>query len=705
MRRSLREWNRQDAAVRIGQLRGDVSSKCFSNYLSNGRRIQRIQPFAPTTLIRTWSSHVNKLRKNRPRSLQYEALESREMMAVTAAFKSRTGALTITSNDASDAINFRQYGTTISVAGVTGSWSASKVKSITVNLNGGNDSVSLNSWANGGNTGLAESITIRGGLGNEVVHMANGQDVNFSGVGQTLTVSPTGVAILNGIQVNFTNSVQLWLNGGVLNYYGTNGNDSLKFQQWNDWIGLEGMNYWVPVSMVNSIVVHLQDGDDYVSLDSIANNCDQVITKPVTINAGLGSKSVDLANGHNLTFSGYGRQLKVSATGVVTLDGVVQSFNTPTPPTPPPPPPPATNWFDSNITDAALRTLGHNLYLDGLIDRNDMIALLRNTEDSGVIDATELNDLRNIQANASLFGTQVHVQKLAGYIVNGSVANAKYQGASLGGFGAGSADTQLEKLINKWFLGLDRPNATDPYGMFSQYRQFAGQLFVNGATYDDINQGAVGDCYFLAALAEAALRSNSTITNMFIVNGDGTYTVKFYGYSGVDYVTVDSFLPTNWNGNLYYATRGLNYANAAGELWVALAEKAYAQLNEFGWSRPGSYNGQNSYTALSGGYIYAALGHVTGQSTTPFTMTSTGFQTFVNAWNAGKSIGFASYSSPPAGSGVVGGHAYAVIGYNAANQTVTLYNPWGLNNGQAPGTLTLTWTQITQSFQYFDRTA
>ena len=65
---------------------------------------------------------MNKLRKNRPRSLQYEALESREMMAVTAAFNKKTGALTVTSNDAADAINFRQVGTTISVAGVSGSW-------------------------------------------------------------------------------------------------------------------------------------------------------------------------------------------------------------------------------------------------------------------------------------------------------------------------------------------------------------------------------------------------------------------------------------------------------------------------------------------------------------------------------------------------------------------------------------------------------
>ena len=65
------------------------------------------------------------------------------------------------------------------------------------------------------------------------------------------------------------------------------------------------------------------------------------------------------------------------------------------------------------------------------------------------------------------------------------------------------------------------------------------------------------------------------------------------------------------------------YNNAGNELWVALAEKAYVQLNEMGWERgslPG--NGQNAYSAIEGGYNYAALQHITGLATTNFAMTS-----------------------------------------------------------------------------------
>jgi hypothetical protein len=38
----------------------------------------------------------------------------------------------------------------------------------------------------------------------------------------------------------------------------------------------------------------------------------------------------------------------------------------------------------------------------------------------------------------------------------------------------------------------------------------------------------VGDCYFIAALGALADSSAAAIENMFIDNGDGTWTVRFY---------------------------------------------------------------------------------------------------------------------------------------------------------------------------------
>jgi hypothetical protein len=378
---------------------------------------------------------VTKPRKNRSRRLQYENLEARQMMAVTATLNS--GVLNVYGSDAADAINFKKFDSTISIGGVNTSWAASKINSIVVNLYGGDDSVSLDSYANGGNAYLGEKVTIRGGLGTEVAHLAGAKDVYFAGNGSSLVVTATGTAKLNGTTVNLSNTAQVTFSNGVLTCTATNGNDSIQFQQNNGWLGVVGNALWVKASKVKSIVVHLQSGNDTVSLDSLASGGNQVITAPFTINSGVGSKLVHLADGHDMNFSGLGHQLKVLSNGTVLLDGVVQTFvNDPEPnPAPDPDPnpdpsPPVTNWFDTHINDVALRTLGHNLYLDNLIDRDDMIALLHSVQDGSVIDATEFADLQNIVATVSLFGTQVHVQKLASYVVSGTTWRTARIGSS-----------------------------------------------------------------------------------------------------------------------------------------------------------------------------------------------------------------------------------------------------------------------------------
>jgi hypothetical protein len=357
---------------------------------------------------------------------------------------------------------------------------------------------------------------------------------------------------------------------------------------------------------------------------------------------------------------------------------------------------PIANWFDANIHDAALQSLGHNLYVDGLIDRNDMLALLTNAKDDGAVDAIEFADLKTIANNAALFGSLDYVRQLSSYVVLGNTANAQYQTSTLGNLVAGSSATQLQNLVNKWFLGLDRPETPYTYALTS------GTLFVDGANYADINQGNLRDCYLLASLAETALKTPATITNMFVVNGDGTYTVRIYNNSQPAYVTVDSYLPVDGAGKLTYAGTGTSSNDAGNELWVSLVEKAYAQINEMGWLR--GYlagNGQNSYAAIENGYIYAALGQITGQGTVAFstTLVPTNFTAFVDAYNQGKLIGFSS-NRTPASPSVVSDHSYAVLQYDAANQTITLFNPWGIQFGL----LTMTWSEIQGNFSHFDRT-
>jgi hypothetical protein len=71
------------------------------------------------------------------------------------------------------------------------------------------------------------------------------------------------------------------------------------------------------------------------------------------------------------------------------------------------------------------------------------------------------------------------------------------------------------------------------------------------------------------------------------------------------------------------------------------------------------------------------------------------------AVTAGKLVGFAS-KSRPADSRIVGNHQYVVISYNSSTKTVTLFNPWGINNGSNyPGLISLTLTQLSTSFDYW----
>ena len=44
-------------------------------------------------------------------------------------------------------------------------------------------------------------------------------------------------------------------------------------------------------------------------------------------------------------------------------------------------------------------------------------------------------------------------------------------------------------------------------------------------------------------------------------------------------------------------------------------------------------------------------------------------------------------------------HSYAMISYDSTSQEVTLFNPWGLDNGsQFPGLVTLSWSEVVHNF-------
>jgi hypothetical protein len=342
------------------------------------------------------------------------------------------------------------------------------------------------------------------------------------------------------------------------------------------------------------------------------------------------------------------------------------------------------DWFSSHLSDPQVTSLARTLDRDGSLSRNDMIQIFREVENGGVT-AAEFGDLRTLVTNAGYLHMPDYVHNLANKVVSGDPANAHYQGQLLGNLHSGSSGAQLEKLVDKWFLGADHPATT---GGFS-YAVASGTLFGAGPSYTDIRQGLLDDCYFLAGLAETSLRSPATIRNMFIDNGDGTYTVRFFHNGTPDYVTVDKYLPQRSDGTFAYANLATSLGNTNNKLWVALAEKAYAQLAASGWSR--SANMPNSYNSITIGWEGDAVNQLTGKQETYQALNNDWptFNALTGDFESGRYIGIDSRSSVQAG--FVPNHVYVLVGYDPASHLFTLYNPWGT-------TVYVWWGQLVTNF-------
>ena len=332
----------------------------------------------------------------------------------------------------------------------------------------------------------------------------------------------------------------------------------------------------------------------------------------------------------------------------------------------------ASTSLNDYISDYSVRNAVDTRLRDGFLDRQDMISILNSTKDYGSVNGQEVNDLRRIVGDAKLFAMEDHVKVLSSKVVNGNAANQNYQGATLGNLYAGSTSTHMGNLVNKWFYGSDRPTIASEL----TYQFTKGLLFQDGISHTDVVQGGLADCYFVAGLATNAFRSPSNIQDMFIDNGDNTYTVRFFNNGVADYVTVDRYLPTDSLGKLAYANRGLHYNSNSNELWVALAEKAYAQINEAGWI---GQDGNNSYPGIEYGWAKKSIEHITGIDTTS---NNIDINNIINSYNSNHLVTLSTksdskklYLDPE--KEFVGSHVYVMTGYNAATNKFTLYNPWG----------------------------
>jgi hypothetical protein len=324
--------------------------------------------------------------------------------------------------------------------------------------------------------------------------------------------------------------------------------------------------------------------------------------------------------------------------------------------------------------------------------------------------AAEFSDLKTIAANLNN-GMQAssYLTSITNALVNGNAANATWTGgaassSSLGNLAVGSSATQLSELNDKWFLGTDLPSSTvsmSGYPSFSvSYSADSAALFgANGPSMNDINQGYLGDCYFLSSIAEVAKQDPGVISSMFTSNGNGTYGVRFYVDGTAEYVTVNSSLADG--GNIF---------NYASDIWASLAEKAYAQL-QTGSAVTGNSISGNSWSAIgNGGAPEYALEEITGASAiTDFdangnswvtvvynsSLDETSFAsgnstasvlgTLVSDLSKGDDVVLSSYTNAADSSGddtLIADHAMSIYGYDSSTGLLEIRNPWGTEPGQ-----------------------
>ncbi len=364
----------------------------------------------------------------------------------------------------------------------------------------------------------------------------------------------------------------------------------------------------------------------------------------------------------------------------------------------------ATDWFSQTFADSGIANFVRQAYTrDGGLDRIDVINLFREIESNGTVTSPEYQDCQTLIQDATTLKMPEYVANLASKVVGANIANTLFQGSALGNLQVGSSATQLERLVDKWFYGSDRPYGVIPANSTHaerdlNYQWATGALFGTDNTFSisDIRQGDLGDCFFLTALATTALHDPAAIHNMFIDNGDGTFTVRFFtekdGAVGTpDYVTVDRYLPTVSESGVLQGFA--SYDNQTVGVWVALAEKAYAQLAEEQVSqRPVAANGYvyNTYASIEGGLAYQVLPALSGRNSGYYSNYNVGggrldnflsisqiAQELANGWAMTVGTSGSSDSTTDPSTGVVMNHEYTIYSADPSAGTLWLYNPWG----------------------------
>ena len=229
-------------------------------------------------------------------------------------------------------------------------------------------------------------------------------------------------------------------------------------------------------------------------------------------------------------------------------------------------------------------------------------------------------------------------------------------------------------------------NASMVYKNFSNMPLFSD----NGPSGDDINQGYVGDCWYLSSLSSVAKINPDKINQSVVDLGDGTYAVQFTRNGQNVFSRVDGNLATWGGSSVAYANVKNSQGNSA--LWVAIMEKAMTQF----------MGTTASYKNIDGGWMSVAYDSMGLSERNIWASSTTDLVNQLDAALTANKAVTLGIGSVPAGAPLIGGHAYTVDHLNKDAKgnviSITLRNPWGVdgagNDGVNDGYVTATPAQV-----------
>ncbi|MFM1873018.1 MAG: hypothetical protein RL398_2440 [Planctomycetota bacterium] len=230
------------------------------------------------------------------------------------------------------------------------------------------------------------------------------------------------------------------------------------------------------------------------------------------------------------------------------------------------------------------------------------------------------------------------------------------------------------------------PNFTSTYARSLQrIRGTERALFVDPTPdLDACRQGPIGNCWFVATIGAFVHRDPAALRAM-ITEVDGGYVVTFPGGRSEQVAAITD------------AELALGGTTGDEGLWLPVLEKAMGQIRIDG--NPKKYTAQTASDALAGGSTATVIKLLTGHQTTRIALhkrvranvtpqpaaenvappAELAVKVRAALQEAGKARRLMTCSTntakhPP---GIVGKHAYAILGYDAERDVVTVWNPHG----------------------------